>query len=98
MTPVTPLTQRDEPLLSVRDLHAVFDTDGGHGEGIWTKVGNTWVVQATGVLASGRQTVSTNVYTPLDENSFQWKSVAAAGAEQQRGGLDIKLVRKAEGR
>lgn len=73
----------------------VFDAHGGHGEGTWTKVDDSWVVQASGVLGNGQTTTSTNVYTPTDKDSFTWKSIRSATSSEPGPGLDIKLMRKA---
>ena len=72
----------------------VFDTNGGHGEGVWTKSGNSWVVQASGVLADGQQTTSTNVYTPDGKDHFTWKSNGAQIGDQPGPELNIELTRR----
>lgn len=72
----------------------VFDANGGHGEGTWTKVGEAWVVQASGVLGNGQATTSTNVYTPTGKDSFSWRSIGGPSSAESGPGLDIKLSRK----
>ena len=72
----------------------VFDTDGGHGEGIWTNAGQEWIVQATGVLGDGRQTTSSTTYTPEGKDAFRWKTNGARTAGQPMPDLDIRVVRK----
>ena len=52
----------------------MFDSDGGHSVGIWSKKGNIWEAQSSQVLADGRVASSTNIFTPLDEGRFDWKS------------------------
>ena len=32
----------------------VFDSEGGYGDGLWTRKGNQWVIKSTGVLPDGR--------------------------------------------
>lgn len=71
----------------------MHDTDGGHGEGTWTRHGNAWVVQATGVTADGRRTTGTNLYQPDGENALIWKSVGATSAGQPVPDFEIKLQR-----
>ncbi len=74
----------------------MFDSDGGFGEGFWSKKGNTWVVKFSQVLPDGRKASATNIYTMLDENTFTWKSVG-----RQVDGVflpnvdEVKMVRKA---
>jgi hypothetical protein len=72
----------------------VFDTDGGHGDGVWSKSGDSWVVEATGVLGDGRQTRSTTVYEPRDKDSFLWKTTAARTDGQPVPDRSIEMVRK----
>jgi uncharacterized protein (TIGR02246 family) len=72
----------------------VFDTDGGHGEGTWTKVGDRWLVQGSGVLANGQRTTSTNEYSPESKDAVRWRSSSAQNSGQSTSALDIQLVRK----
>lgn len=53
----------------------VFDSDGGYGQGIWTKKENRWYVQQSGVLHDGRKSSSVNIFTYLDANTFTLQSV-----------------------
>ena len=53
----------------------MFDSDGGFGEGVWTREDGRWTVALHQVLADGRTASSTNIYEPIDDNSFKWQSV-----------------------
>ena len=53
----------------------VFDSDGGFGEGTWTKKGNRWSVNQIGVLPDGGKTSSVNIFTYLDDNTCTLQSV-----------------------
>jgi uncharacterized protein (TIGR02246 family) len=53
----------------------MFDSDGGFGEGVWTRRGDRWEVKLRQVLADGRTASSTNIYAPRDEDSFTWQSI-----------------------
>jgi uncharacterized protein (TIGR02246 family) len=53
----------------------VFDSDGGTGQGTWTKKENRWYVQQSGVLHDGRKSSAVNVFTYLDENTFTLQSI-----------------------
>lgn len=53
----------------------VFDSDGGFAEGVWTQKGNLWYVKMKGTLPDGRKATSTNVFTVVDENQFDWESI-----------------------
>lgn len=72
----------------------VFDTDGGHGEGAWTKVGDRWIVHGSGVLANGQRTTSINEYTPDGKDAVRWRSSSAQDNGPSASARDIKLVRK----
>jgi uncharacterized protein (TIGR02246 family) len=52
----------------------VFDTNGGFGEGTWSKRGESWYVNSTLVLNTGEKATSINVLTPVDKNSFTWQA------------------------
>jgi len=73
----------------------MHDTDGGHGEGLWTRHGNSWVVQANGVSPDGRRTTGTNVYTYDGGDTSTWKSLGATSNGQPIGDFEITLHRVA---
>lgn len=53
----------------------VFDSNGSFGEGTWSKDGDSWYVKSTITLNSGEKASSINILTPIDENSFTWRSI-----------------------
>jgi uncharacterized protein (TIGR02246 family) len=53
----------------------VFDSDGGFGQGTWTKKEDRWYVQQSGVLHDGRKSSAVNVFTYLDDNTFTLQSI-----------------------
>lgn len=53
----------------------IFDSNGGFGEGEWTKNGNQWSIKASHVLQNGDKASSINIITIVDSNSFTWQSV-----------------------
>jgi uncharacterized protein (TIGR02246 family) len=74
----------------------VFDTEGGIGEGVWRRVGDQWIVDSTMTLADGSQGSATNVYTPIDDNSYTWKSVDRQIDGQPQPDVDEVTVRRQE--
>jgi uncharacterized protein (TIGR02246 family) len=54
----------------------VFDSDGGYAEGKWTRKGERWQIQQTGVLPSGSKSSAVNIMTPVDGDSFTWAAVS----------------------
>lgn len=53
----------------------VFDSDGGFGEGVWSRTDKSWHIQATGTLPDGSKSSSVNIITYVDDNAFTWQSV-----------------------
>lgn len=53
----------------------IFDSDGGFGSGNWFKKDNGWYVKVHYTIADGRQGVSTNIYTKLDDNTYTFTSI-----------------------
>jgi uncharacterized protein (TIGR02246 family) len=51
-----------------------FDSEGGHGEGLWARVGNHWIVKATAVLQDGRNATATHVITPESPSACRWRT------------------------
>ena len=76
----------------------MHDSEGGHGEGVWTKHGDdTWVVQATGVTPDGRRTLATNVYTHHAKDQITWKSTGGFSDGLAVPDFEITLKRNAAG-
>ena len=53
----------------------VFDSDGGFGQGTWTKKDKRWYIQQTGVLPDGKKSTSVNIITYVDDNTCTLQSV-----------------------
>jgi hypothetical protein len=51
----------------------VFDSEGGFGEGIWTREGNQWIVKMTGVTRDGKIASSTNITTRVCKDRMTWQ-------------------------
>lgn len=51
----------------------VFDTDGGFGEGTWSKQGDTWTIQQAGTLADGRRSSTVTSVKIVDADNFLWR-------------------------
>ncbi len=52
----------------------VFDSEGGFGEGIWTREGNRWIVKRTGVTRDGKIASGTNVITRVSKDRMTWQA------------------------
>lgn len=52
----------------------VFDADSGYSEGLWTRIGEEWIVHSRGVNADGNATTAISVYRYIDDDTFSWRS------------------------
>jgi uncharacterized protein (TIGR02246 family) len=74
----------------------LFDSDGGHGEALWTRTGeNEWVVKAQGVLRDGRPTSATHIHVVLNKDSVKTSSIdRIIGGQIAPDVADVVMVRK----
>ena len=74
----------------------VFDSEGGHGEGLWTRVAdNKWVVKAHGVKHDGRPNSATQVHTIVSKDSVSTSSIdRIIGGETAADVVDVMMVRQ----
>jgi uncharacterized protein (TIGR02246 family) len=74
----------------------LFNSDGSHGEGLWTRTGEKeWVVKAHGVLPDGRPTSATQVHVILNKDSAKTSSIdRIIGGEIAPDIADVVVVRK----
>jgi len=73
----------------------MFDSDGGFGEGVWTRKDNRWTVKFTQVLSDGRKASATNIYTCVDADHYTWQSIGRQIDGQFAPNIDeVSVVRK----
>lgn len=53
----------------------IFDSDGGFGEGTWSKQGPAWHVQSVGTRADGQKASSVHIIKMLNNDQFIWQIV-----------------------
>ncbi|MEX2113655.1 MAG: nuclear transport factor 2 family protein [Pirellulales bacterium] len=70
-----------------------FDSDGGYGEGTWTKDGENWVVRSSGVLPDGQQMLTTTVITPDGPDHFKLTTTRAQSAAGIEDRTQIEFTR-----
>jgi uncharacterized protein (TIGR02246 family) len=73
----------------------VFDDQGGNGEAMWTRIGNTWTADATGVLPDGGTGSSVNVLKYVDDKNFVWQSNRREADGQPLPDVEAKFTRPA---
>ncbi len=53
----------------------IFDTEGGFGDGYWTRIGDHWAIKAEGIRQDGQHASATSIITRLGKDRASWKSV-----------------------
>jgi uncharacterized protein (TIGR02246 family) len=74
----------------------LFDSNGGHGEGLWTRTDEReWVVMARGVLQDGRPTSATQIHVVLNKDSVKTSSIdRIVGGQTEPDIPDVVMVRR----
>jgi uncharacterized protein (TIGR02246 family) len=72
----------------------VFDDQGGYGEALWTRTGNTWSAEASGILPDGGTGSALNVVKYVDDNSFVWHSMRREVDGQPLPDVESKFTRQ----
>ena len=74
----------------------LFNSEGGHGEGLWTRTSEKeWVVKASGVLRDGRPTSATQIQTLINKDSVKVSSIdRIIGGVVAPDIVDMVMVRK----
>jgi len=73
----------------------IFDSEGGFGEGYWTRDGDRWLIKADGVRQDGQPASSTNIITRLGKDRMSWQSVdRTLGGAAIAGINEFTVVRK----
>jgi uncharacterized protein (TIGR02246 family) len=76
----------------IRSWH--FDNDGGHGQCLWIRDGDHWVLDAIGVLADGTESDSVNLLGRLSNDEISWRSIdRVVGGKALPDTTPIKLTR-----
>lgn len=72
----------------------VFDSEGGYAQGLWSRVGDNWVVQARGVQQDGTVVTATNQFSYLDKDRLRWVSVHRLAGNEQLPDVSVVMIRK----
>jgi uncharacterized protein (TIGR02246 family) len=76
-----------------------FESGGGLGEAVWARTDKGWTAKTTAVTPEGEKVTATTELTPIDANSFTWKSVdRTIGGEKVPDVGPIKVVREGPGK
>ena len=66
----------------------IFDSEGGHGEGYFTRTGNEWVIKVEGVRQDGQPASATDIITRLGKDRMGWQSTARTLGGSSVPGID----------
>jgi uncharacterized protein (TIGR02246 family) len=76
----------------IRSWH--FDADGGHGQCVWLRDGNNWMLDAVGITGNGTVTGSVNILSRLGPDEIVWRSIdRIVGGEPLPDTVPVKLAR-----
>jgi uncharacterized protein (TIGR02246 family) len=78
-----------------RQVHSwMFDSDGGYGEGDWTRSGTTWTIRSSAVLPDGIVGSATFTIEPVSADRFVMKSTDRVLGETAVADREVTIVRK----
>jgi uncharacterized protein (TIGR02246 family) len=72
----------------------VFDSEGGHGEGIWTEIEDRWIVKSTGVRPDGGACSATNTYEQKGADSYSFSVTDRIVGDELQPDFTAQVVRK----
>jgi uncharacterized protein (TIGR02246 family) len=72
----------------------VFDTEGGFGQSVWTRDGDSWLIKATAVRPDGTTATATNQLVQTGGNAYIWRSADRVVAGEVQEPMQVKVVRK----
>ncbi len=76
-----------------------FDDHGGHGQALWVRDDNRWVLDSVGVLADGTPTASVNLLGRVDADTITWRSIDRTLADRPMPDtVPVRLTRVAGGK
>jgi uncharacterized protein (TIGR02246 family) len=52
----------------------IFDTNGGFGEGAWSRDGNKWVIKTSVIQQDGKKATATITFTRIDAETMSWQA------------------------
>lgn len=71
-----------------------FDSEGGHGQGLWFRSRDRWIVEAESVLPDGARTTGTNVYTRDGPDSFTWQATNSEADGEPVPDRELRMIRR----
>ena len=73
----------------------IYDSDGGFGEALWSKVGQEWQVDTTYTLPDGRKASAIYLYTDIKPDSYTWQATGRVVGGELLPNIDpVTVVKK----
>jgi uncharacterized protein (TIGR02246 family) len=72
----------------------VFDSEGGHAEGIWTRIDELWIVKATGVRPDGDACSATHTYQQNGPDAYLFSVTDRIVGNESAPDFTSHVVRK----
>lgn len=72
----------------------IFDSDGGFGQGTWTKTDEGWSTKIDYTLATGETATSTNMYTKISPSSYTYSSIDRKVGDTKLPNVEPTVVKK----
>lgn len=73
----------------------MFDSEGGFVEGVWTAVGNGYVIRSTGYTSDGTAVSGTTRFDREDKDRFVWSMFNRLRGSEIMPDVSVTVVRKA---
>jgi len=73
-----------------------FDSDGGYGEGLWKREGESWIVNSTSVSPDGKRSSSTGIYSQISADGITVLFSGATVEGEPRPDAKFKLTRETQ--
>lgn len=71
-----------------------FDSEGGHGEGLWFRSRGRWIVEAASVHSDASRATGTNIYTQDGPDSFTWQATNSETDGEPMPDREVRMVRR----
>ncbi len=72
----------------------VFDSEGGFGEGVWSRAGDRWMVKATHVFQDGGRASAIRILTPIDADTFRLEVIGREIDGEIQPNIDPVTIRR----
>ncbi|HEY6564826.1 MAG TPA: SgcJ/EcaC family oxidoreductase, partial [Pirellulaceae bacterium] len=72
----------------------VFDSDGGFGEGKWSRKGNIWYIHTTAMMPDGTRNSAVNILKYVDDDTCTWQSIDREADGEMLPNIDEVVLKR----